>query len=179
GSQNYALFHVEDTPLLLWNPGTDWRRLTAVLARGNVAFAGVRIAFLAQDPRVVVIPIGEAQAKQLGAKIYKVAPDPFKFQDAIIVGATEGYYGECKFQIDLATPQYVKVDRSLIRGMFGKFNPSRGDLVLSRTGEVLGIMVNAEYCAVLNKIVPTRTIQLGNEIASQQTGQLLAQLYER
>src|SRR6185436_16056365 len=40
GSQNYALFHVEDTPLLLWNPGTDWRRLTAVLARGNAAFAG-------------------------------------------------------------------------------------------------------------------------------------------
>jgi multidrug efflux pump subunit AcrA (membrane-fusion protein) len=179
GAQTYTLYHVEETPLQIWNPGTDWNRLTAVLQRGNVAFSGVRLSFLAQDPRVVVIPIGEAQAKQYGVKIYKAAADPYKFQDAVIVGANEGYYGECKFQIDPGTPNYVKVDRNLLKGLFGKFNPSRGDLVFTRTGELLGIMVNGEYCAVLNKVVPTRTIQLGNEIASQQTGQMLAQLYDR
>src|SRR6185436_119319 len=176
----YTLFHVEDTPLMLWNPGTDWNRITAVLQRGSVAFSGVRLSFLAQDPRVVVIPVGEPQAKQYGVKIYKAAADPFKFQEAVIVGATEGYYGECKFMIEAGTPpQYVKVDRNLLKGLFGKFNPSRGDLVFTKSGELLGIMVNGEYCAVLNKVVPTRTIQLGNEIASQQTGQMLAQLYDR
>jgi len=179
GSQNYLLLHVDDTTLSLWNPGTDWNRVTAIMQRGNVAFSGVRLSFLAEDPRVVVIPIGEAQAKQYGVKIYKAAADPFKFQEAVIVGANEGYYGECKFQIDPGTPNYVKVDRSLLRGLFGKFNPSRGDLVLTKTGELLGIMVNSEYCAVLNKVTPTRTIQLGNEVASQQTGQLLSQLYDR
>ena len=44
GSQTYTLFHVEDTPLLIWNPGTDWNRLTAVLQHGNVAFSGVRLS---------------------------------------------------------------------------------------------------------------------------------------
>src|ERR1051325_7514084 len=179
GLQTYALFHVEETPLTLWNPGTDWNRITTVLQRGSVAFSGVRLSFLAQDPRVVVVPIGEAQAKQYGVKIYKAAADPYKFQDAVIVGANEGYYGECKFKIDPGTPNYVKVDRNLLKGLFGKFNPSRGDLVFTRTGELLGIMVNGEYCAVLNKVVPTRTIQLGNEVASQQTGQMLSQLYDR
>lgn len=179
GSQTYTLFHVDDTPVKLWNPGTDWSRITAVLQRGNVAFSGVRLSFLAQDPRVAVIPIGEAQAKQYGVKIYKAAADPFKFQDAVIVGASEGYYGECKFQIDTSTPNYVKVDRNLLKGLFGKFNPHRGDLVLTRTGELLGIMVNGEYCLVLNKITPTRTIQLGNEVVSQQTAQMLSQLYDR
>ena len=179
GSQTYTLLHVDDTPVKLWNPGTDWNRITAVLQRGNVAFSGVRLSFLAQDPRVAVIPIGEAQAKQYGVKIYKVAADPYKFQDAVIVGASEGYYGESKFQIDPSTPNYVKLDRNLLKGLFGKFNPNRGDLVLTRTGDLLGIMVNGEYCAVLNKITPTRTIQLGNEVVSQQTAQMLSQLYDR
>jgi hypothetical protein len=179
GTQTYALFHVDETPLTIWNPGTDWGRLTAVMQRGSVAFSGVRLSFLAQDPRVVVIPIGTAQAKQYGVKIYKAAADPFKFQEAVIVGANEGYYGECKFQIDPSTQNYVKVDRSLLKGLFGKFNPSRGDLVFTKAGDLLGIMVNGEYCALLNKVVPTRTIQLGNEVASQQTGQILAQLYDR
>jgi len=179
GMQTYTLYHVDETPLQIWNPGTDWTRLTAVLQRGNVAFSGVRLSFLAQDPRVVVIPIGSAQAKQYGVKIYKAAADPFKFQEAVIVGANEGYYGECKFQIDQSTPNYVKVDRNVLKGLFGKFNPSRGDLVFTRTGELLGIMVNGDYCAVLNKVVPTRTINLGSEVASQQTGQMLSQLYDR
>lgn len=179
GSQTFTLFHVEDTPLMLWNPGTDWNRITAVLQRGNVAFSGVRLSFLAQDPRVVVIPIGGEQAKQYGVKIYKAAADPFKFQDAVIVGASEGYYGESKFQIDPSTPNYVKVDRNLLKGLFGKFNPSRGDLVFTKTGDLLGIMVNSDYCVVLNKVTPTRTIQLGNEVAGQQTGQMLSQLYDR
>lgn len=179
GAQTYTLFHVEDTPLMLWNPGVDWNRITAVLQRGNVAFSGVRLSFLAQDPRVVVIPIGEAQAKQYGVKIYKAAADPFKFQEAVIVGATEGYYGECKFQIEPGTQNYVKVDRNFLKGLFGKFNPSRGDLVFTKSGDLLGIMVNGDYCAVLNKVTPTRTIQLGNEVASQQTGQMLSQLYDR
>ena len=180
GSQVFVLFHIDDTPLMIWNPGTDWNKITAVLERGPTRYGGVRLSFLAQDPRVVVIPVGEAQAKQYGVKIYKAAADPFKFQEAVIVGATEGYYGECKFSIEAGTPpQYVKVDRNLLKGLFGKFNPSRGDLVFTKSGELLGIMVNGEYCAVLNQVTPTRTIQLGDTVASQQTGQMLSQLYDR
>jgi multidrug efflux pump subunit AcrA (membrane-fusion protein) len=179
GLQNYLLLHASATPFSLWNPGTDWNRVTAILQRGTVAVGGARLSFLAEDPRVVVIPIDDAQAKQFGVKIYQAAADPFKFQDAVIVGANDGYYGECKFQIDLSTPNYVKVDRSLLKGLFGKFNPSRGDLVLTKTGELLGIMVNSEYCVVLNKVTPTRTIRLGTEVISQQTGQMLSQLYDR
>lgn len=179
GAQNYLLLHVEDTPLALWNPGVDWQRLTATLQHGPVSLPGARLSFLAEDPRVVVIPLGEAQAKQLGVKIYPAAADPFKFQDAVVVGANEGYYGECRFQIDPHTPNYVKLDRNRLRGLFGKFNPSRGDLVITKTGELLGIMVNGEYCTVLNQVTTTRTIQLGNEVARQQTGQLLSQLFDR
>ncbi|MSU35893.1 MAG: hypothetical protein EXS36_12475 [Pedosphaera sp.] len=179
GAQSYLLFHVDETPLTLWNPGMDWNKLSVVLSRGDVAFSGVRLYFLAEDPRIIVMPVGLVQAKQFGVKIYQTASDPLKFQEGVIVSTTEGYYGESKFQIDPTTPQYVKLDRSFIKGLFGKFNPSRGDLVLTKSGELLGIMVNSEYCAVLNRVTPTRTIQLGTDITGQQTGQILSQLYDR
>jgi hypothetical protein len=179
GSQTYAIYHVADTPLTFWPPGTDWHSLSGIVSRGLYSYAIARISFLAQDPRIVVVPIDAIQARQLGAKIYKIAPDPFKFPEAVLVGANEGYYGECKFQIDLATPQHVKMDRSLFRGLFGKFNPSRGDLVLSKTGEVLGVMVNNEYCAVLGKIAPIATLQCGDNLKAQQASQMLTQLQNR
>jgi hypothetical protein len=179
GKQAYVLLHAEDTPLTIGNPGTDWNRLQAILTRGSVAFSGVQLSFLAEDPRVVVIPVGPAQAARMGMKIYPATAEPFKFPEAVIVGAKEGYYGECKFQIEPALPQYVKLDRSFIRGLFGKFNPSRGDLVLTKTGELLGIMANNEYCALLNRVTPSRTLQLGENIADQHTGQILSQLYDR
>jgi len=179
GSQTYAIYHVSDTPLTFWPPGTDWHSLTGILSRGLYSYSLSRISFLAQDPRIIVVPVDAMQARNLGGKIYKIAPDPFKFGEAVLVGANEGYYGECKFQIDLTTPQYVKMDRSLFRGLFGKFNPSRGDLVLSKTGEVLGIMANNEYCAVLGKITPSATLQCGDTLRAQKAGQVLAQLQNR
>ena len=35
-----------------------------------------------------------------------------------------------------------------------EFSPSAGDLVLSKTGELLGVMVNNDYCAVLQTLEP-------------------------
>jgi len=176
GSETYAIYHVADTPLTLWPPGIDWESLTGFVTRGTTSFSISQIAFLAQDPRVAVVPVGTNAARLLGSKVYKIAPDPFKFADAVLVGANEGYYGECKFQIDPSTPEYVKMDRSLFRGLFGKFNPSRGDLVMSKTGELLGIMANDQYCAVLRKITPGFVIECGDNLRAQKAGQTLDQL---
>jgi hypothetical protein len=136
-----------------------------------------KISFLQPDPRVVLLPINQADASQLGAKIYHVSADPFKFQDAVLVGAQEGYYGECKFQIDVKTPDYVKLDRSILKGLFGKFNPSRGDLVFSRTGELLGIMANDTYCLVVRKFDTNATFQLGQSMRSQYLADTLSRYY--
>jgi hypothetical protein len=177
GTNTFALCHVEDTPLTLWDPGTDWDSLTGALSGNGAEVAIHSMSFHQKDPRVVMIPVSPAEARQLGGRIYRIASDPYKFQDAVLVGADEGYYGECNFQIDLNTPQYVKLDRSLLRGLFGKFNPSRGDLVLSRTGELLGIMVNGTYCLVIHNFAPAATLQFGSDVRSEHTGSTLSQLY--
>ncbi len=96
----------------------------------------------------------------------------------MLVGANEGYYGECNFQIELNSPQYVKLDRSLLKGLFGKFNPSRGDLVFSRTGELLGIMVNNTYCLTLRGFAAAATFAFDQNLQKRHTGGTLSQLYE-
>jgi hypothetical protein len=177
GSNTFALCHVQDTPLTLWSPGTQWEELSGTLARGAAVFSIDAVSFCALDPRVVLIPVPAAEARALGCRIYRLSQDPFKFQDAVVVGTQENYYGECRFQIDLDTPQYVKMDRSSLRGLFGKFNPSSGDLVLSKTGQLLGVMANNNYCLVLRSFVPGAALRFGPAGHNQPTAQTLSTLY--
>src|ERR1017187_1655820 len=177
GAQIYALCHVQDTPLILWDPGTDWAGLDGTLVHNQAQVPIHSLSFHLQDPRVVFMPVTQSEARQLGCKVYPISSDPYKFQDAVLVGAQEGYYGQCSFQMDLNTPQYVKLDRNLLKGLFGKFNPSRGDLVFSRTGELLGIMANSTYCLMLHDFTATATFQFGPDVRAQRTGDALSRLY--
>jgi hypothetical protein len=176
GTNTFALCHVQDTPLTLWNPGTDWEQLSGTLTHNGGSLQIQSLSFYLRDPRVVLIPVGAAGARQLGSKVYPISSDPYKFQDAVLVGAREGYYGECKFEIDLTTPDYVKLDNSFLKGLFGKFNPSRGDLVFSKTGELLGIMANATYCMMIRNFDSAAMLRFGS-VREQRTGEVLSQLY--
>ena len=177
GTNTVALCHVQDTPLTFSYPGTDWESLAGVLGRNTTTIPIQSLSFYQLDPRVVFIPITPAEAQQLGGTAYRTSSDPFKFQDAVLVGTREGYYGECTFQIDLSTPLYVKMDRNSLKGLFGKFNPSRGDLVFSRTGELLGVMANDTYCMMIKNFKPTATFEFAEDVRSQEPGETLARLH--
>jgi hypothetical protein len=176
GTNTVALCHVQDTPLTLGHPGTDWIGLTGTLERNTASTPIQALSFYQLDPRIVFLPVTSAEASKLGCTVYRMSSDPYKFQDAVLVGAREGYYGECSFQIDLTTPQYVKMDHNSLKGLFGKFNPSRGDLVFSRTGEVLGVMANNTYCVMIKNFNSIATFQFSQDMSSQKTGETLSRL---
>jgi len=178
GTKIFALCHVQDTPLILWNPGTDWAGLSGTLDHNSAQITIHSLSFHVQDPRVVFMPVTKAEAARLGCKIYPISSDPYKFQDAVVIGAQGDYYGQSSFQIDLNTPQYVKLDRNLLKGLFGKFNPSRGDLVFSRNGELLGVMANGTYCLVLRDFTAAATFQFGPDVRAEHTGETLSRLYD-
>ncbi len=177
GSSAYALCHVHDTPLTLWEPGTDWEGLTGTLSRNLATCPIPSLSFCLIDPRVVLIPVTPEEVRRLGCKVYRVSAEPYKFQDAVLVGTRADYYGECRFQIDLSTPEYVKLDRNFLKGLIGKFNPSRGNLVFSKTGELLGIMANSTYCVMLRSFTTEASFQCGEDIRAQHTGATLSALY--
>ena len=85
-----------------------------------------------------MIPIPAPQAKALGCRVYKLVRDPFRFQDVVVAGTRENYYGVCKFQIDLDTPKYVKMDRNSLRGLFGEIQSLERRFGFQPVGRPLG-----------------------------------------
>ena len=180
GRQIYALLHAEDTVFPPSENNFDWERLTVQFAHPP-AYHGSTSAvhYLAQDPRIVVLPIEAPQAAAMGAKVYSLAADPFKFPDAVLISGGGKGYGEVGFKLDPSQPGFVQVDNRLFKRLFGDFAPSRGDLVLSKTGELLGIMVNSDYCAVLKEFTPQQTLRPGDDITAQKTSTMLDGLLAR
>lgn len=174
GRQVYALTHIADTPFSLSENGADWEKLSVQLGHGAGQRSGATaLSFLAHDPRVVVLPLTVADATALGAKVYPLAADPYKFSEAVLIDGSGRGYGEVGFKLDPGQPGFVRVDNRFFKRLFGDFAPKRGDLVFSKTGEFLGVMVNNDYCAVVKDFTPMRTITPGEDIKGQATAATL------
>jgi X-X-X-Leu-X-X-Gly heptad repeat protein len=180
GAKTCALLHIDDTPFPLSENSLDWAKLAVEFSRppSYRSRAGA-LLFLATDPRVVAVPVDAAQAAALGVKVYRTAPEPFKFPEAVLVSGGGKGYGEVSFKLDAAQPGYVRVDNRFFKRLFGDFAPSRGDLVISKTGELLGIMVNSDYCALVSGFAPASRIDTGDDVRAQRTGDLLNGLAAR
>jgi hypothetical protein len=176
GRQVYALLHIEDTVFSYLTPNFDWEKIEVSFNRPPAYHTDARsFQFLAADPRVLVVPVDAIQVAALGVKVYPLAKDPFKFPTAVLIGGDKGY-GEVGFKLDPAQPGYVRVDNRFFKRLFGDFAPSRGDLVFSHTGELLGIMVNNDYCAVIKDFTPASEIRTGDDLASEALGHRLDDL---
>jgi len=180
GKQVYALLEVEDTPFSLAEIGADWQKISVRFDRPpDYKSTGSAIEFLEVDPRVVVVPVDAEQVAALGAKVYPLAADPLKFPEALLISGGGKGYGELGFKLDDAHRGYVRVDNRLVKRLFGDFATSRGDLVFSKLGELLGIMVNGDYCVLLGNFTPAATITAGDDTSSQHTGSVLDSLSAR
>jgi hypothetical protein len=124
----------------------------------------------------VLAPVSSEQAKEIGVKIYPLAAEPYKFNEAVLVGGSGEYYGESPFHIDAGALDYVKMEKRRFSKFFGNFSPSRGDLVFSKTGEILGIMVNNEYCMVLSDLTAAGEVTLGPKIQNAQNSRVLSNM---
>lgn len=180
GRQAYALMHVSDTPFSL-NVETppNYQRITGSLASGGTTVPLPELRFLALDPRVVVVPVSAETAGRLGAKVYALAAEPFKFPDVVLVRADDGRYGETTVRLDAADRRFVRVDNRITTRLFGEIAPRRGDLVFAKTGELVGIMVNNDYCAVLGDFAAAQTLPAGENVEQQDTSVVFRDLIAR
>ena len=161
GNHVYALMHLSDTPFTLSEVPTDYDQISGRLTRGTFSAPITELQFLRLDPRVIVVPVDASLAALMGAKIYQLAKEPFKFPDAVLVRADDGRYGDTPFRIDQSNLDYVKLDNRISTRLFGEIAPKRGDLVFSKTGDLIGIMVNSDFCAVLGNFTAAFTLKTG------------------
>jgi len=179
GNQVYALLHIDDTPFVLRERSSDLDKLIVTFSKGTYSGTAPDVRFLSADFRIVAVPVDSAQVKALNVKVYQMALEPFKFPEAVLISNGGSGYGEVAFKLDPEEPNYVRMDNRLMKRLFGDFATSSGDLVLSKTGELLGIMVNHDYCVVINNFLPTKTIRTGDKIVEQHTGSTFDELYAR
>jgi len=179
GHDTVALVHLNDTPFDLIGPAWDWNTLKAEFSKGTYRTTSPALVFLSLDPRVVALPVTAEQVAALGVKPYKTVVEPFKFTEAVLISSGGAGYGEVPFKLDPTNPSYVRMDNRIVRRLFGDFSPSRGDLVMSKTGELLGIMVNSDYCALVNNFLPSQTIRTGDDLVTRPTSGPLTDLINR
>jgi X-X-X-Leu-X-X-Gly heptad repeat protein len=152
GARTAVLLHLNDTPLSLGIPGFGMDRFGARVATRAGELAAGPVELLAADPRVVAVGVDAAAAAKSGARVFLLAKNPYKFTEAVLVSRGGKYYGEVEFRLDARTPNYVRMKTKILSRLFGEFSPSAGDLVLAKTGEVLGVMANGEYCLVVRDL---------------------------
>lgn len=164
GTNIYSIMHASDTPLS-FDPPIEYESFHGTLhsPAGDVAVSA--IAYYQHDPRVALVPVDAATATRLGTRVYSLASDPFKFPEAVLVSSNGRYYGEIEFKLDASTPRYVKMKSHILSRLFGDFSPSKGDLVFSKTGELLGMMVSSTYCAVLLELPILTRVPTGDNAA--------------
>jgi hypothetical protein len=150
----YALMHTDQSPFALKPQGGTWEKAAGIFRRNGKKIPVHWIGFLRSDPRIVAVPLhNDSKKKEFldVKKTYSLAKRPQDFPEAIIIHNGEAY-GVVEFRIDPALGNYVRMDKPFLGGLFSKkFNPVRGDLVVSRTGMLLGIMVNNKYCLVIRE----------------------------
>ncbi len=173
GKSIFALLHVENSPFTLNSNPNYIRSIEMALSRAGATLPVNKLQFLALDPRIVAVPLTPEQANQLGGKPYLTALEPFKFEQAVLVNRQGDYYGEVEFKLDADTPGFVKMQTKIFSSIFGEFSPSTGDLVFSKTGELLGVMVNRRYCALVDNFVIAGSVDVGGDLDTASFGKTL------
>lgn len=173
GTNLFAMIHVESTPLRFWPPDAPWSGFQVRLDRKPGRLEPKEFALVRRDPRIALIPVTAEEASRLGSKVYEAAADPSQFAEAVVVGAEERYYGEANYRLTPDRPGYVEMERSTFRRLFGEFAPRKGDLAFTKTGLLLGILVNGDHCLLLDQLETLPTFRCGAGLTPAQNSQIL------
>lgn len=178
GEKVYAIVHIDDIGINLQEAG-EFRSLSATLSAAGQAGRVTKLSFLSLDPRLLVVEVNETIAERFGTEVYKIAQEPFKFPEAVLIGSSGEYYGETTFTVDSENSRYVKMQTRIFSRLFGELSPSRGDLVFSKTGEFIGMMVTNEYCALIDNflLVPDAVLPMGDNLVG--VSRTLAEMRDR
>lgn len=175
GERLFAPVHVADTPLTNGN----LRAMEVRLVMGGKQFRLPQVMVMAADPRVVAVGLPKTYLEEDGPKPFKLATDPLRFPEAVLIDSQESYYGESTFRIDESNRGYMRMQNTLFNRLFGEFSPKRGDLVFSKTGEWVGLMVNNRYGVIVPDYNVAFTIRTGNEFRPDETNQFNTVLRNR
>ncbi len=161
GIKTYAVFHTRETPFRLTGQPPNLQDVSGTLLVGKTRVEMSEAGFLAADPRVLAVPVDAEVVKNEGIKVFPLALEPLRFPEAVLINSEESYYGVSGFKLDPKLEGYFRMQNKVFSRIFGEFSPSRGDLVFAQTGDFLGLMVNNQYCILVDSFYFASLIPLG------------------
>ena len=173
GARTFAVFEGSQGPFGL-ETLERLKGVTGNLVIGSRRLEIVEISFLSADPRILAVEVPSRYLKESKLEAFEMADEPFRFPRAILVSNDLGAYGETEFRLRPGGRQSITVNRSLMSQLRGEFQPSRGDYVFARTGQLLGLMVAGDRGVLLSEtgIRPAANLSLGTDFDPAVTNQL-------
>jgi hypothetical protein len=156
-----AVFTWEDLDISENDLRNENINVRGVIRLGRYSYPLTSIHFLSLDNRVLVVPLESEWTKLVETEPFYVATDPLKFPQAVLVDRENGYYGEAPFKLELKTPDHFRIDSRFMNRLMGEFSPTKSNIMFSKTGDFLGIMVNKEFAAHIDNFVAAETVTLG------------------
>ena len=180
GNRTAALLLLDQTPLGLGDAGGSWNSLSGSMtlpAPLNFPKPFETFQTLKQgDPRFLSVPVESTESQRVSSSTYRIASDPFRFPRALLISPQGSGYGECSFRLEPSLRGYLEMDSRFLNRLQGEYAPSAGDLVLTLTGEFLGIMVNDQYCAQVTSLETANSVPWNAKGASKGVGEVLSSI---
>ena len=168
GEAAIVVFEAGGTPFRLGDSPSKYRSVMAYLTLGGRRMPLSEVSYLSVDPRVMGARVDPSFAEAASAKTIPLSPDPYRFSNAILISDTDDYYGESSFKIESSQSDYLKMQSRLFNRLFGEFSPAEGDFVLARSGDILGLMVNNQYCVLLDSLSFASEIPVGSRYSQEE-----------
>ncbi|MCZ6672721.1 MAG: hypothetical protein O7C75_07255 [Verrucomicrobia bacterium] len=168
GKDLKAVFTWEDFGLSENDLRNENLNLRGVIRLGRYAYPLKTLDFLSIDARVLTIPLESEWVNIVETEPFYVALDPLKFPRAVLIDRQNGFYGEAPFKLELKTPKHFRIDSRFMNRLMGEFSPRESNIMFSKTGDFLGVMINKEYAARIDNFVSAETVTLGETDTLQQ-----------
>ena len=175
GGQIYAVFEGSRSPFRAETLDRI-QNIRGTMQIGDNRLEIVEVSFLRADPRVVAIAVPRRFVEDTDIEVMQLADDPLRFPEAVLINDERGYFGESRFRLRADSQRYVDMDTRLVSRLFGEFSPRRGDIVFSKSGQILGFMVTNDISVIVDEIRPWASLRVGNDFSQSEFRNLHSRL---
>lgn len=141
--------------------------LEARITLGGRTLEITELSFLAEDPAVVVVAIPPEEVERTGMEPFQLTVNPLQFPDAVLVHGARDAYGELPVRTMPGRPDYLSVESRSLSRLTGDFTPSRGDFVFSKSGDLLGIMVEPAAARIIRTLETSAHLPIGEQFSRE------------
>lgn len=164
GGENWLIFGAGDTIL---SPSIRKyyapQNLQISVTGKSYRFQPELIYSLSSDPRLLAIKVPSDFCEKEKITPLQIPDNFFAFTDCTVIDPEKFHYGQVPFRADFKNSSYAQMDVGLLQSVFGTFAPSEGDIIMSRSGEFMGIMIGGDSAILLKSFDLSNALPLGKK----------------